>query len=104
MQVTKADALLVQADGECDKPSYTLEWLPPVRVTGFGVIEYDPLTGVISKLVNVSPFATITGLINPELTLGPSEPGLFVQVKTPLYVPLTVQVDGLCAVPSYTSL
>jgi hypothetical protein len=58
---------------------------------------HDPFTGVIAKLL-VDPL--IDGETVPEPASGPTDDGLFMQLKPAVYAPDTAQAKGECAKPS----
>ena len=60
------------------------------------------MTEVISKLLRPVPLTTGTIVVVPAP--GPTDAGLFAQVRSPVYVPLTTQADGDLVAPSYVAL
>ncbi len=62
------------------------------------LIVYDPFTGVMSKLLRVSPLAT--GIISVLPGSGPTVAGELTHRRLPTYDPVTTQLDGAFVNPS----
>jgi hypothetical protein len=58
---------------------------------------HEPLTGVIAKFA--LPPVTV-GVTDPEPAAGPTEAGLFVQLRPTVYAPVIAQAEGACDVLS----
>jgi hypothetical protein len=90
--------------GVCAAPLYvTLAGQLSVTVEDTRVMLQEPATGVIAKLAKPSPPGV--GVTVPDPASGPTEDGLFVQVRLPVKAPLTAHAGEVeCGDASYAPL